>query len=56
MPNERPMKAEPPLPRKRKWERKVRHRSRTEKLKARPIVRNGKFFDDVDDERDWIGR
>jgi NH3-dependent NAD+ synthetase len=34
--------------RKTGWERKIRHASRAEKLKARPVVREGRLLDD-----DW---
>ena len=40
-----------PLARKTLKERKIRHRSRTEKLKARPVVREGRL---LDDEREWL--
>ena len=43
-----------PLARKKEWERKLRHRSRTEKLKARPVCAAGRVLDDDFDERSWL--
>jgi hypothetical protein len=43
-----------PLVRKRGWERKVRHASRVEKLKALPKVKDGRLLDDAEDERAWM--
>jgi hypothetical protein len=40
-----------PLARKRRWERKVRHHSRVEKLKAMPRVKGGRL---LDDDRAWM--
>jgi hypothetical protein len=42
-----------PLARKRGWERKVRHASRVARPK-RPVVREGKTLDDLDDQRAWM--
>ena len=39
-----------PLARKAGWECKIRHRSRVEKLAARPKVKEGKL---LDDDRAW---
>jgi hypothetical protein len=45
-----------PLPRKARHERKMRHRSRVQKLAARPKVRQGRFFsaEELEDERHWF--
>ncbi len=40
-----------PLARKAGWERKVRHQSRLEKLKALPKVKEGRL---LDDDRAWM--
>ena len=36
--------------RKRRWERKLRHQSRSERLKALPRVKEGKLLGDSGDE------
>jgi hypothetical protein len=45
-----------PLPRKARHDRKMRHRSRVQKLAARPKVRQGRFFsaEKLEDERHWF--
>jgi hypothetical protein len=35
-----------PLTRKKEWERKIRHASRSKKLKALPRVKEGRLLDD----------
>jgi hypothetical protein len=40
-----------PLARKKGWERRLRHQSRVEKLKAMPKVKEGR---PLDDERAWM--
>jgi hypothetical protein len=41
-----------PLARKKGWERKLRHQSRVEKLKAMPRVHEGRTLSDND--RQWM--
>jgi hypothetical protein len=40
-----------PLARKKGWERKLRHQSRVEKIKALPKVKEGRL---LDDRRSWM--
>jgi hypothetical protein len=46
-----------PLVRKARWERKIRHQARVEKLKELPKVKEGRLLEDVEDdldERSWL--
>ena len=43
-----------PLARRAGWERKLRHRSRVEKLRELPRVKDGRPPNDLDDERAWM--
>ena len=43
-----------PLAQKSVKERKLRHKSRSEKLKALPRVREGRPLNDLDAERQWL--
>ena len=40
------VKTQAALARKKEWERKLRHQSRVEKLKAMPKVKEGRLLDD----------
>ena len=43
-----------PLARKAGWERKIRHRSRVEKLAAIPKVKDRRPLNCLDDQRAWM--
>ena len=43
-----------PLAKRAGWERKIRHRSRVEKLAAMQKFKDGRPLNDLDDERTWM--